>query len=73
MLYQVRFMDRVERAVLTINVEAPDDEAAVELGCAHCVGADMAVDLLEGERHIIRMTPVAARLYLTNHRERQQL
>ena len=66
-------MDRLERAVLTIDIDAPDDEAAVELGCAHCVGADMAIDLCEADRHIIRMTPVAARLYLMDQRARQQL
>jgi hypothetical protein len=68
-------MDRLDRAVLTIDIEAADDDAAVELCCAHCVGAEMPVELSESDRHVIRMTPVAARVYLMNHhaREHQRL
>ena len=66
MLYHLKFIDALERAVLAIDIEAADDETAVELGCAHCVGADMAVELSDGDRHVMRMTPMTARLYLSN-------
>ena len=69
MLYQVKFIDARERAALIIDIEAPDDNAAVELGCAHCVGADMIVELCEGDRHVLRVIPMTARLYLTGHQE----
>src|SRR4051794_25672409 len=70
MLYRLKFIDALERAVLAIDIEATNDEAAVELGCAHCVGADMAVELCDGGRHVIRMTPMTARLYLSDCRNR---
>ena len=71
MVYQLKFIDRLDRVVLALDIEATDDEAAVELGCAHCVGADMDADIYDGERLIIRVTPMTARLYLTDNRARQ--
>lgn len=65
MRYRLKFIDALERAVHTIDIEAMDDDAAVELGCAHCVGADMPVELCDGDRHVMRVTPMTARLYLS--------
>ena len=67
MVYQLKFIDRLDRVVIAFDIEAEDDEAAVEMGCAHCVGADMDVDLYEGERPIMRVTPMTARLYLNDN------
>jgi hypothetical protein len=64
MLYHLKFVDVRERAIFGFDIEAADDKSALHLGCAHCVGVNMPVELSEGDRHIIRVTPMTARLYL---------
>ena len=64
MLYRLRFIDAWERAVRISDIEAPTDERAVELSGARCVGADMPVELYKGDRQVVRITPMTARLYL---------
>ena len=64
MLYRLRFIDTRECVVLVNEIEATNDESAVELSCSRCIGADMPVELYQEDRHIMRMTPMTARLYL---------
>ena len=64
MLYRLKFIDAWERAVRVSDIEAMTDANAVELSCSRCVDADMPVELYEGDRHIVGMTPMTARLYL---------
>jgi hypothetical protein len=68
MQYRLKFLNSLEHAVRALDIEAPDDDAAIELSCMHCIRANMAVELCEGDRHVTRMTPMTARLYLPDDR-----
>ena len=68
MTYKLKFIDDLDRAFVACQIEATDDEAAVELGRAHCVCADMTVDVWEANRLITRLTPVTARLYFSDQK-----
>lgn len=64
MPYQLKFIDSFEAVVRAINIQADDDEAAINYSCAQSIYFDTAVELWCAEDLIARLTPMTARLYL---------
>jgi hypothetical protein len=64
--YRLKFLDSSEHEVRVLDIEAPDDDAAIQLGCMHCIKDNLAVELCHGDRRVLRVTPVTALLYLSD-------
>ena len=64
MVYQLKFIDPRESVVLVSNIDTPNDESAVQLCSSRCLGVNLPAELYEGDRYIVRITPLTARLYL---------
>ena len=60
--YRLMFLDSVERAIRVMELEAANDDVAIDLICMHALGSNMPVELWQSDRMIIRMTPMTARL-----------
>jgi hypothetical protein len=69
MHYRLKFINSVERTVRDEDVDAPDDEAAIVHACNRSILYRMAIELCDGERPVIRVTPMTARLYLPDRSE----
>jgi hypothetical protein len=62
--YWLRFLNGFEQPVRSIEIEASDDDSAIELSCMHSIKANVAVELCIDGKSIFRATPLIARLYL---------
>lgn len=66
--YQLQFLNALEQTLHSISIDAPDEQAAIEISCMHCLRANMPVELCDGDKSIFRATPMTARLYLPDDR-----
>jgi hypothetical protein len=64
MRYRLKFIDSSERTVRELNLDADDDNAAIAYACNQSILAGLAVELCDGDRRVLRVTPMTARLYL---------
>jgi len=71
MRYRLRFIDSVERTVREMDIDADDDDAAIAHACNESILSKLAVQLCDGDRRVLRVTPMTARLYLPDLGERR--
>jgi hypothetical protein len=64
MRYRLKFINSREEIVRELDIEASDDASAIQYSCRQSVQLDMAVELCDGARTVIRVTPMTARLHL---------
>jgi hypothetical protein len=64
MRYALKFLDSSEEMVRALNIEATDHDSAISYSCAQSIYFDMPIELWRESDLIVRMTPMAARLYL---------
>jgi hypothetical protein len=69
MHYRLKFIDSAEHTIRDEDIDAPDDQAAIVHACNRSILSRMAVELCDGERQEIRVTPMTARLYLPERGE----
>jgi hypothetical protein len=65
MLYWFKYFDSQEQSVRTLQIEAPNDDAAIDIGARHCMQSGMAIEISGPNRPLIRITPLTAPLYLS--------
>ena len=66
MKYRLKFLNDLEHVVREFDLEAPDDAAAMDLACRHSIRAGLAVEVCYEARSVVRVTPMTARLYLSD-------
>jgi hypothetical protein len=69
MHYRLKFIDSAERTIRDEEIDAADDAAAIVHACDRSILSRMAIELCDGERQVIRVTPMTARLYLPDRGE----
>ena len=71
MRYRLKFIDSEERTVRDVHIDAKDDDAAIFYACNECILSKLAVELCDGDRRVLRVTPMTARLYLPDRGDRR--
>jgi hypothetical protein len=69
MHYRLKFIDSTERTVREMSIYADDDDAAIAQACNQSILSRTPVELCDGERQVVRVTPMTARLYLPDRGE----
>jgi hypothetical protein len=63
MRYRLKFFDSCGQVTRVLDVDAPDEDAAIHLCCVYSIDANTVVELWHSDSFIIRMTPLTAHLY----------
>lgn len=63
MRYQLKFINSSEHIVRELNIDADDENAAINYACSQAILFASTVDLCDAERQVIRVTSTTARVY----------
>lgn len=64
MRYRLKFLNAQEQLVREFDIEADDDDSAIQFACEQSIGFNMAAEICHENRSVIRVTPMTALLFL---------